>query len=73
MLLKAILPTTVASYGTREVLDLIAIVACVVGIVMYSRGKWDLKRTLLVSGVSLLSLLYVIPLPEGFDLAHLGG
>jgi hypothetical protein len=64
--LAAILPVTIASYGTRELLALAAIAVAIVGMVQIE--KWGWKRTLLVSGGALAALIWVIPLPEGFSL-----
>jgi len=65
--LAAILPVTIAPYGTRELLALAAIAVAIVGMVQIE--KWGWKRTLLVSGGALAALIWVIPLPEGFSLS----
>jgi predicted exporter len=68
--LGAILPTTIAPYGTRELLAVLAVAVAVVGMVQIE--KWGWRRTLLVSGGALAALAWIIPLPEGFTLSGLG-
>jgi hypothetical protein len=65
--LAAILPVTIAPYGTRELLALVAIAVAIVGMIQIE--KWGWKGTLLVSGGALAALIWVIPLPEGFSLS----
>jgi hypothetical protein len=64
--LGAILPVTIAPYGTRELLALVAVVTAIVG--MAQIHTWGWRRTLLVSGGAIAALAWVIPLPEGFTL-----
>jgi hypothetical protein len=64
--LAAILPVTIAPYGTRELLALVAVVVAIAG--MLQIEKWGWKTTLLVSGGAVAALAWVIPLPEGFTL-----
>ena len=65
-MLAAILPVTIAPYGTRELLALAAVLTAIVG--MLQIQKWGWRTTLLVSGGATAALAWVIPLPEGFTL-----
>ena len=65
-MLAAILPVTIAPYGTRELLALVAVVTAVVG--MLQIHTWGWRTTLLVSGGAIAALGWLIPLPEGFTL-----
>jgi predicted exporter len=65
-LLGAILPVTIAPYGTRELLALVAVAVAIAG--MLQIHTWGWRRTLAVSGGAIAALAWVIPLPEGFTL-----